>query len=212
MEAVVRLIVYLNLNRSKIPSLLARANTIASSIASAPNLFPSPTPSAATLQTLITALETQQKLVVAKQPGAAALRDTKAAALVLSLEQARSYVQGLCDAEPEQANALIAAAGMKAGTTPHRSKPVIAATLGVASGSAVLVANRTILVGRTKSHVTFTWQSSVDGKTWTTLSATPLAHTTVTGLTPLTTVWFRVGVIIATAEGPWSQPVSLVIH
>jgi hypothetical protein len=208
-----RTIVVLNLSRTVIPKLLARANTIVNAIAAASSELPSPTPSVATLQAQIAALETEQKDVQARVPGASASRDAKAAVLVSSLEQARTYVQTLCDAAPEQASTLIAAAAMQAKASPLRNKPVLAALPGVASGSAVLVANRSALVARVTKSVTFLWQSSVDGgKTWSSAAATPLARATVTGFTPATTVSFRVSVVVSTTEGPWSQPVSLLIH
>jgi len=44
------------------------------------------------------------------------------------------------------------------------------------------------------------------------LPSTPLASTTVTGLTPLTTYEFRVSLTDKSGEGPWSQALSFLVH
>jgi len=63
-----------------------------------------------------------------------------------------------------------------------------------------------------KKHVTFNWQSSAEGgKTWISAPSTPLATTTLEGLTPLTTYAFRVSVTVSKTAGEWSQAVSILV-
>jgi hypothetical protein len=91
---------------------------------------------------------------------------------------------------------------------------VLEAKLGTASGSVVLRANETLLVGRgVRKRAAFNWQLSADGgKTWTNAPSTPLASTAIDGLTPLTTYAFRVCVTVSKATGEWSQAVTLLVH
>jgi hypothetical protein len=142
------------------------------------------------------------------------VRNAKLAVLVTTLESMRMYVQSLCDANPEQAATIAAAAGMAIAKAPGHAKPVLQATLGIQSGTVELSANATLLVGRgVRKKVTFNWEVSADGgKTWTGVPSTPLSRTTVTGLTPLVTYAFRVCVTVSTTVGEWSQPVLLLVR
>ena len=64
--------------------------------------------------------------------------------------------------------------------------------------------------GRPRAHPYF-FSSSLDGKSWTSLPSTPLADTEMTGLTPMTTYYFRVSVTISRVAGEWSQATSVML-
>jgi hypothetical protein len=149
---------------------------------------------------------------VAKEPGASTVRNAAAGVVLTSLGELRTYVQGLCNASPAMAAQLVAAAAMKTVAIAHPHKPVLAATLGVASGSVVLRANKSALVGKTAAHCTFNWEYSLDGKTWLAMLGTPSPETTMTGLTPLATVSFRVSVTTRKTTGAFCQAVSIIVH
>jgi hypothetical protein len=204
----------LTLPKSKIATLLAIAKAVYNAFQSDPGSLPQPTPPLATVGAQIQALDTAQQATSTRANGTVATRNAKRDVLVTSLESWRMYVQTLCDANPEQAEALVAAAGMAVAKVPVHAKPVLGAKLGTASGSVTLEANATLLVGRgVKKHAAYAWQYSADGgKTWTNAPATPLAHTTLEGLTPLTTYAFRVAVTVSQTVGAWSQAVALVVH
>ena len=56
------------------------------------------------------------------------------------------------------------------------------------------------------------WQYSTDGgKTWTTMPSTLQAKTTLSGMTPASTVEFKYRAVTKTGEGNWSAPVSLLV-
>lgn len=204
----------LGINKKKITALLALAKAIYDGMLANPTLFPSPSPAMAVLLALITALDSAQRVVATRAKGAAAVRDQKRDALITALESERMYVQALCDANPEQAVALIKAAGMSVAQVATRDKPALQAKPGTAPGGVILVANETLLVGKgVHKKALFNWQMSADGgKTWTTLPPTPLATTEVTGLTSLATYAFRVSVTVGKVVGEWSQAVTIVVR
>lgn len=204
----------LGINKKNIPAVLALAKAVYDGMLANPTLFPSPNPALAVLLALLTALDAAQRVVATRVQGAAALRDQKRDALITALESLRMYVQSLCDANPEQAVALIKAAGMSVAQVTTHDKPVLQAKQGAAPGSVILVANETVLVGKgVHKKALFNWQMSADGgKTWTALPPTPLATTEVAGLTSLATYAFRVSVTVGKVTGEWSQAVTVVVH
>ncbi len=209
-----RVRVVLPLSKSKIATLLAIAKAVYNGFQSNQGLLPSPTPPLATVQGQIAALDTAQQATSTRARGTVATRNAQRDLLVTSLESWRMYVQTLCDANPEQAEALIAAAAMTVGKLPVYTKPVLRAKLATASGSLTLEANATALVGRgVKKHASYNWQYSADGgKTWIAAPSTPLASTALAGLTPMTTYAFRVSVTVSKATGEWSQPISILVQ
>jgi hypothetical protein len=206
--------VSLGVSRSRsFPKLITRSDAVQTAIAAAPMLFPGPNPTPAAFLVQIQTLQAAQQRTIAREPGASADRNAAANVVVTSLGELRTYVQGLCDASPEKAAQLVAAASMKVIVSTPAHKPVIAATLGVASGSVLLRANKHALVGKTSAMCTFNWEYSLDGqKTWITVLGTPVPATTITGLTPLVTVSFRVSVTTKKETGAYCQPVSIIVH
>ena len=204
----------LKLPRSKVATLLEIAKAMYNAFQSNPGLLPQPNPPLPTVQVEIQGLDVAQQATSTKAKGTVAARNAKRAVLVTSLESWRMYVQTLCDANPEQAEAIIAAAGMAVGKVPMRAKPVLGAKLGAVSGSVTLEANAILLVGRgVKKRAAYNWQYSADGgKTWTSAPATPLASTTIEGLTPLTMYSFRVAATVSKTVGAWSQAVTLLVR
>jgi len=199
--------------RRSYPSLILRAQAVQAAIAGNATLLPAVNPPPAALLAQIQALEAAQQRTNAKVPGASADRNAAADIVVTSLDGIRTYVQALCDASPEKAAQLVAAAAMKVIAWNPAHKPILSAKLGVASGSVVLRANKQALVGKTSAACTFNWEYSLDGqKTWVVGLATPVATTTLTGLPPLATVSFRVSVTTKRATGANCQPVSIIVH
>ncbi|HEX8789351.1 MAG TPA: fibronectin type III domain-containing protein [Polyangiaceae bacterium] len=202
----------LTLPKTKVATLLAIAKAVHNAFQSNPGLLPQPNPPLPAVQGQIQGLDTAQQATSTRTKGTVATRNARRDVLVTSLESWRMYVQTLCDANPEQAEELIAAAGMTVAKVPAHPKPVLAARLGTASGSVTLNANASLLAGRRK-HAAFAWQYSADGgKTWTNAPATPLASTSIEGLTPLTTYAFRVAATVSKTVGAWSQAVTLIVH
>ena len=150
-----------------------------------------------------------------KAKGSATLRNTKRNALWSAMQVLQKFVQNQADGLPAESSiALIEAAGLLVGKIGTHQKAALTAALTVAQGNVLLEANRILLVGSgTAKRVQFNWQWSSDsGKTWNSVSSTPLASTEIPGLTALTTYSFRVCVTVSKVTGPWSQAVSLLVH
>jgi len=213
MTTIQRIRVALKIPTKKVVELLSIAKAIANAMKANANLFANPTPSLTVVEAQIQDLDAKQQATSTRAKGTVAQRDVSRATLVTSLENLRTYVQTLCDANPEQAEALIAAAAMSVAKSPVHTRPVLEAKLGAQSGSVLLRANATLLVGRgVKKHVAYNWQYSADGgKTWTNAPTTPLASTTIDGLTPLTTYSFRVSATVSKSVGAWSQAITILV-
>jgi hypothetical protein len=204
----------LGVKKTNIARLLAHSKIIYNAILLAlATLFLSPPITMPALLVLIEALDVAEQNAATRTKGLAAVRNGKRDTLWTALMTLRVYVQSIADiALPENAIALIEAAGMVVGRVPIRVKAILAAKLAPAgSGIVHLVANATVLVGKTAKKRMFNWQWSLDGKSWNSAPSTPFASTLIAGLTLGTTYWFRVSVTIAKTEGEWSQPVTLQV-
>lgn len=214
MTTIHRIRVVLKLPKTKIAALLAIAKAIYNAFQANQGQLGTPSPAPAAVEAQIADLDTAQQATSTRAKGTVATRNAKRDVLITSLENWRMHVQTLCDQNPEQAESLIAAAGMTVGQAPRHAKPILSAEQGTASGTVILRANATLLVGRgVKKHSVYNWQYSADwGKTWTNAPATPLASTTIEGLTPLTTYSFRVSVTVSKTVGAWSDAVTLLVR
>jgi len=200
-----RATVSLNLPKS-VPALIVYAEGIVKRMTGNPS-FPAPTPSLATLTASIDDLKAAEMAAVARTKGAATARNDKRKALVGVLQQLRSYVQSVADADAANAASIIESAGIGVRKTPTRHARAFIAKPGRVSGEAVVTA---AVVARRASYE---WQYSTDGgKTWITAPSTLQAKTTITGFAPLSTVQFKYRTLTKTGEGDWSAPVSLTIQ
>ena len=204
-KAVKRSLVSLNLPR-RVPALITTTKGIVAAVTNNATTFPTPDPSLATLSTALTALETAESSVQARTRGAVAGRNEKRVAMTTLLEQFKSYVQKVADADSDTAEQVIKSAGLAVRKPVLRQKQVFAAKPGDVSGTVALTA---VTVARRASYE---WESSLDGgKTWTLIPSTLQAKTTLSGLTPGATVMFRSRGVTLTGEGNWSQPTSIVV-
>src|SRR5580700_9650691 len=106
--AMSRSIAVLKLSR-RTKNLITFAQSVASAMTGNAS-FPSPTPTLATFQADIEALNTA---VLARTKGATQQRNAKLATVHADLETLRTYVQGIADAAlPTNAEAIIESAGM----------------------------------------------------------------------------------------------------
>ncbi|MFO0761744.1 MAG: fibronectin type III domain-containing protein [Byssovorax sp.] len=203
----------LALKRNNFPDLLSRAKGIYNGLMGHPGLFASPSPPLAVLEARIDAFDAAQQIAVNRAKGAAALRNVKADELITSLEVARAYVQQIADENAEQAVAIIEAAGMVVFEPGGYDKPILKALQNKPAGPVALLANVGALTAESTGKVFFNWQSSADGgQTWSDLPPTPLGHTQVAGLPPLSVYGFRVSVTDAEGQGPFSQMVTFLVH
>ncbi len=163
--------------------------------------FPNPTPTLATLLALITAFDAA---LTAKGPGAGTVRAEARAALVAALKHLRDYVQSVAEVTLTGAASLVESSGMSIRKVPVRTKPPFSVKRGKVSGLAVLIA--TAVAGQG----TYYWEMSVDSKVWTKLPDTLKSTTTVSGLTPGQTYYFRFHTLSRAGESDYSQIISFI--
>ena len=203
-QSTLRVLVALILPKP-VPALILFAQNVVKRMTGNP-YFPAPAPTLATVTTAIDGLSTAEAAAIARTKGAVSTRNAKRKELIAVLQQLRSYVQSVADADEANAPAIIESAGLAVRKRPARRARVFAAKPGSASGSAALIA-------ASAGHRAFyEWQYSTDGgKTWVSASTTLQAKTTVTGFAPGAIVQFKYRAATKTGEGEWSQPVSLTV-
>jgi hypothetical protein len=197
------------------PGVIFRAMAMHNGINGDPNTFTSPVIAMATFLALVTALITVQQLATeTRTRGTAKARDVKLNAVWTAMGALKAWIQGLADVlDPDAGAALIQAGGLLVEASHAHQKAALTASLTSVGGLVHLAANATLLAGRAAASkkLLFTWQISQDGKIWSDIRSTAYASTDVTGLTPLTTYFFRVSVTVGKVAGPWSQPVSILV-
>ena len=168
--------------------------------------FPAPTPSLATFQADIAALNTAETAVLSRTKGAVEARDAKLAIVRADLENLKAYVQTVAaSATPSDADAIIESAGLTTRKVTLHDKPALAAKQGSVTGSVNLVAKSAA------KRAAYNWQYSTDQKTWTTVPMTIQAKTGFAGLTAGTQYYFRVQPVTESGVTDWSQVVALIV-
>lgn len=168
--------------------------------------FPNPYPPLAEVQTAADDFHAAEVATLMWTKGTVALRNSKRLVLVGLLEQLITYVQSVADAKLEEAPAIIQSSGFSLRKTPPLPLLGFNAKRGSASGSVKIVAPAAA------RRAAYDWEYSTDGgSTWLTLPSTLRSRTSLTGLTPLTTVQFRYRALTKAGEGAWSQPISIIV-
>ena len=197
------ILVALNLS-THIPDIIKQGRAIVVAM-TANASFSSPNPALAIITTALDGLDTAETAALTKAKGTAEARNAALAKVKTLLRQLEAYVQLIADGSGDQAEPVIVSAAMNVRKVTPRQKQVFEAAQSV-SGSVILfgvvVANATA----------YNWQMSPDGKTWTSLPTTSKAKTTVLGLTPATTCYFRHEPVLRKgAAAEWSQMISIVV-
>jgi hypothetical protein len=191
-----------------ITGLISMVQAIEAATASASTTFPSPTPSMAQFISDIDALVAAENAAKTRVKGAVQTRDAKLAIVTTDLKQLVAYVETVANANPATAAAVINSAGMVVRKQPLRSKNDINfRKTAVTSGSVVVMAR----VG-SRQRQSHEWEYSTDGgKTWLPLPPTTQAKTTITGLTPGSTVQVKQRAVTSTGPGAWTDPASALV-
>jgi hypothetical protein len=215
MQTVYRFRPVTKLKKTSAKALSPQAHAIHDGMAAFPNLFGNCNPLLPALLLLITNYDAAQQVVTrTKATGTAALRDNARDAMCTGIELERVYVLSLCDANPEQAQALILAAGMHVAAIGDHSKALLAALLVPGQpGTVTLKANRKLLTaGRGTKLSQINWRYTLDGgKTYVT-STTPNVKTTLTGLPSMTMAGFQVCITDSKGTTEWCPMVSILVH
>jgi hypothetical protein len=168
---------------------------------------PSPNPPLSAITAACAALDVSQ----AAMPGnkaATAQRDADWLALLLLLHHELDYVNSEAEQQttPAEAEAVITGSGFSVRKGYTRNKDTLAAKYGLASGDVKLDAKAV------SPDASYYWQWSTDMKNWASLPETKKASTTITGLTPATTYYFRFRALTRKGMTDWSQFISLLVH
>jgi predicted phage tail protein len=190
---------------TNVPALIKFAQSVVTALTN--NAFyPSPNPPLATVSSLITKLDAAETAVKTRAQGTVPARNAAKAALVQALHDLKAYVESIANANPEQGEAMITSAALRAKTIPSRTKAALTVSPGDVSGTAKVEAKA---VAR---RAAYEWQWSSDGgKTWTAVPPTLQARTTVAGLPVGTSCSFRFRALSRTGEGDWSQVVTYLV-
>jgi hypothetical protein len=186
-------------------AIIVRLTAILDAMTANSSTFPTPPIALATVKVHVAALSSAEAAMKSRTVGNKAARDDAKALVIADAKQLHAYVQQLANASPSQAATIAADAAMKlhkAGAHPKADVTVKQKVSG-----AVHVSARS--VKGAKSHE---WQLSSDGgKSWTTLSPTTQASTTITGITPGTLVQVRHRIVVKGGPGDWvtSSPVAV---
>ncbi len=187
------------------PALSARTHSILGTLPGNPHVT-NPNPSIATLTGLLSTYDTSQTATKNRAPGSVATRNVARAALKIALHALVAHVQQLCDANPEQAAAIVGSVNMGVRKTPAHVKVPFAGKPGAVSGSVDLA------VKAAAPRASYEWAWSSDGgHTWTPVAPTLKAKTTITGLPVATTCQFRYRSVTKDGVSDWSQVITLVV-
>jgi hypothetical protein len=168
--------------------------------------FPSPNPPLSTVTASVDGLESAQAATKTRAPGSVAVRNTARKPVLDQVHQLFAYVQQVADAAPDQAEAIIASAGLRSRTYVTAPKPPFAVSSGPVSGSARLA------MKAAARRAAYDWEYSLDGgKTWVAAATTLQARTVVSALPVATSVTFRARAVIKGGAADWCQPLSLVV-
>jgi len=210
---VKRVVVILNMKKIRaIGDFTGKAKLIRQSMSGNVN-FPTPPLSVAVngvFDTDIKAMDAAQINALTKAKGTAAVRDVAKQTVLNDMHLLQGYVQGIADANPVKAEAIVQGSGFEMKiVTPH-SKGDFTASNTKVSGTVKLAVNVKKVTGGSK-RASFKWQYGTDEKTWIDMPATLKGSTTVSGLIPGTIYFFRFLVILKDGESSWSQPVQLMV-
>ncbi len=205
----------LKIKKNNTVSVVGRANVMCDSIDENATVFPSPSVPTATVRNQIAVVNKCESQVRTRAVGTASARNVQRNLLVGMLETDLTYIQGCADKATtyDQGVAVLQAGGVVVAGVAQRQKQVIEIKQGPTSGSVALDANVAMLTAGLKGKFSFNWQSTLDGKSFSTLPSTPNHLTTVGNLTPLTSVGFRVSVTDAKGVmGEWSQTMYFLVR
>ena len=168
--------------------------------------IPTPNPPVSSLTAAVDKLVADEAATTARAAGTVAHRNVSRSSLLSLLHATKANVQQTADLNPEQAEAIIASAGMGTRKATTRTKAPFAARPGLVSGSVKLSVKAAAV------RAPYEWEGSGDqGKTWTAVLPTLQAKTEIGGLPVATVVQFRYRAITKATVTDWSQPTALLV-
>jgi len=168
--------------------------------------FPSPDPGLPDFAAHLDALERAEATAWSRAKGTAAARDAEKKVVCGDLRALKQYVARIANLNMELAIAIILSAGMTPKQFARRHKPPLQASMGPAPGEVIVRAKAVA------KRAAYEWQISSDGASWTTFATTTVADTSVPGLTPGTTYFFRFRATRKRTTGDWSQTIKFMVY
>jgi hypothetical protein len=166
--------------------------------------FPAPSPPLSEVSANLDDLAAKEELARRGGKGMVQQRDVALRRAHSMVTMLKAYVQCVANADPERAEAIVLSAGMSVGKQRTRTKLPVQAKHGDAPGRVVLAARAL------PKPVQYRWQMSTDQTTWTDVSESFRAKTTLEGLLPATVYSFRLRTVTRNGPSEWSSPVSIV--
>ena len=201
-----RPIAVLKLPEYRVPLLLTCARAIVRSM-TGNAAFAAPDPPLSVVEAAIDALSAAETATRSRTAGTVAVRDGRRLALVVLLQQLRSYVQTRADANPDRGASIIESAGMSVKRPRELPARIFNVRPGRVSGSV------TLLAPKAADRAGYEWTYSLDGgQTWHDLPFTLQAGTSVSGLQPGATALFRYRPFTRGGAGDWSQVASIIVQ
>lgn len=201
-----RTIVVLGFARLSVPEKIAHCRMIVESMTGNP-VFPSPTPDLATVTAAIDACDTAYVAALAGGVDDTASMHAKAAFMEMQVRQLSYYVEGIANADPAEAEAVVLSAGMR---VKNRAIRMARAFYARATG----ISGQIRLSTRFVQRATYLWQMCTDAslETWETIGQATRSTLVKAGLVPGHLYYFRVAVVDKNGQGPWSDVVSEMAH
>jgi hypothetical protein len=165
--------------------------------------LPNPNAVLALVVTALAVVVPSQTSAGTKAKGTAQTRNAAVLKLKAAVEGLAHQVQGIADANPSDAVAIIESCGFKVKTVTKPKKSATKAKPLTPAGSALL----TVLA--VAHAIAYFWQMSTDKTNWSDITPTKGSKTTVTGLAAGTTYYFRFRVLLKGGYGDWSQPFNV---
>jgi hypothetical protein len=184
--------------------LLAFAKAVQAALTNNPH-FPSPNPTLPVLAADIAAFDQAETAAASKGAGVATQRNAKKTKVVQDLRHIRDYVQGVGETLTSDAVSVVESAGLRVRKHTTRKKQAFEIKDGPTSGTVLLVAKAVA------PFATYYWQTSLDGKAWTSCPDTLKATTTVSGLTAGQTYSFRFRTLSRAGASDFSQVVTHLV-
>ena len=178
-------------------------------------MFPAPPVSVAdngVFDTDIKALDAAETLVLTKVRGSVSARNTAKTKVLNDAHLLQGYVQGIADANPNNAEVFVSASGFEMKIVMPHSKSDFTAKNTKISGTVKLTVNIKKVTGGQKRFA-FKWQQSLDAcTTITDLPVTLAGTSTVTNLTPGVWAYFRFNLVLKNGEQGWSEWVKVLVN
>jgi len=200
-----RCIAVLRLPKNNTPLYISCARAIVKAMATS-SWFPSPRPALATVESAVEALTTAQAATHMGGQAQTAIRNDKRRDLQVLLDQLRSYVQSVADANAENAASIIESAGMYVKGARGRGRAGFRLKDGRVSGEV------DVFVDQAANRASYEWEYRLDGSdAWIARPSTTKASTTIPGLPHGVRVWVRYRTVVKSVTSDWSQPLSILV-